>query len=1127
MYEWISDKEVSWVMEYIDGKPISSLKFTDNHSLDQILRIMIQVCNGLIALHSRNIIHRDLKPENILISSEGIVKITDFDFIKTGFSEKKLGKFIGTPEYSSPEHFISSYEMDTRSDLYSLGVILYELLTRELPFAGKNAKEIGDSHRLKPLVLPTKINPEIPKGVEKIIIGLLEKEPKDRYQHAHTVAKDILKEIEDKKGIKLKSNVSYLLKPKFVNRITPLKTLNELSEKLKNKNGKVVLILGESGIGKSKLVQQFFYHLQLQDIGFYKSICKTVEPSFNPLHKIFKNILSDKSLTEKKECFGEFGWDLVKFGILPKQDWMKKIKKPAALTGQNAEIRLFGAITDFLKKAATKPLVICIDDLHWADEQILKWLQYAERNLKGFPVLIIGLHRSEQLFEDSKLLKIENLIQIKIKNLKDIDVSEMIISMLGSKRKSKELNNFIENIVSHTNGNPLFIREMLYYLNEKEMISIVNNKWEFPEKLEPEKLPDTIQNVIQTRLHELSTSAFKTLQIASVIGKKFSFDMLLNLTQKQENELLDDLIDCREVSLLEESDNDFLFIHDKFREVLESELKGKDLSYWKELHQQAGEFLEDKYSENIDEVLDNLANHFYLAEQHEKSVKYNELAGDQAKKNFLNSKTLKYFDRLISNINNQLKNCTTKDTVYKSAMEKLFDTMLKKGKVLIHIGKWNESEKVFIEVLKIAQEIKDNKKIALTLGSIGNLFRMKGEFNKAMGYFEKQLKIGYEIEDKELISTALGSMGNSFFAKGDYAHALKHSKKSLKISQEINKRELISKAFSNLGNIYHDQGNFKKAIESGQKSLIINQEIGNKIGVSYALGNLGLSYFYTRDYEKATNHFKKNLKISQEIGDKTSISISFRNLGFIYGVKCNYKKAIEYFEKSLSISEELGVKRLISEAVGNLGIIYSDRCEFDKALEYHQRDLRISEEMDDKTGISEATGNLGRVHLRMCNFKEALKCCEKTVKIDREIGLKMHLAYFLFVEAECLYELNRIGKAIKNIEECLEMGKEMKNNVIIFNCTLLQKKIEFKANKDPELQIKKGIEPLEKILNNTSNKEKIARLNYVLAIMNNELNRENIADRHKKKALELFMELYKKTPNIEFKNRIEKLGKLT
>ncbi|MCK4694716.1 MAG: protein kinase, partial [Candidatus Cloacimonetes bacterium] len=565
-YQWLSDKDVSWVMEYIDGKPISSLKFYDEDSLDKILKTMIQVCNGLMALHSRNIIHRDLKPQNILLNSNNIAKITDFDFIKIEQTGTQISQFVGTPVYASPEHFISSYDLDIRSDLYSLGVILYELATGKLLFEGKDAKEIGDKHRLKPIILPTKINPLIPKGVERIITGLLEKNPKDRYQHAHTVAMDLFKEIRNTKGVKIKADIPYLLKPKFVNREMSFNTLSDLFNKLEKKQGKVVLILGESGIGKSKLIQHFYYFMQLSDVNYYYSICKTVEYSYEPFSSIFTDILANKTENEKLNLFGNFGWDLVKFGILEEKEWMHKITKPVEMSGKNAEIRLFSAMTNFIQKAAAKPLVICFDDLQWADDVILKWLVYAERNLKDFPVLIVGLHRTEHLVEDSTVFKIENLIRIRIKNLKDINVSEMIKSMLGHKSSNKELNSFINSIVSHSKGNPLFIREILYYLQEKGKITVENNKWSFPLNLELKNLPSDIYRIIRERLHELSNQTLMTLQTASIIGRKFSYEMLLNMTGKSEEELLNDLIDCREVSLIEESGNDYIFIHDKVRE---------------------------------------------------------------------------------------------------------------------------------------------------------------------------------------------------------------------------------------------------------------------------------------------------------------------------------------------------------------------------------------------------------------------------------------------------------------------------------------------------------------------------------------------------------------------------------
>ena len=770
---WLSDKDVSWVMEYVDGKPISSLKFTDRHSLDKILKYMIQVCNGLIALHSRNIIHRDLKPQNILLNSDNIVKITDFDFIKIEQTGTQISQFIGTPIYSSPEHFISSYELDIRSDLYSLGVILYELATGKLPFEGRDAKEIGDKHRLKPIILPTKINPEIPEGVEKIITGLLEKNPKDRYQHAHAVAMDLFKELKSKKGVKVKKDIPYLLKPRFVNRVISLKTLNELSDELESKNGKVVLILGESGIGKSKLIQQFYHYLQFQNVDFHYSVCKLIEHSFEPLSSIFEEILgAASSESAKRELFGKFGWDLIKFGILAEKEWMNKIEKPVELSGKGAEIRLFNAMTNFIQKAAVKPLVICIDDLQWVDEIILKWLIYAERNLKEFPVLIVGHHRTEQLIEDSLILKIENLIQVKIKNLKGVDVSDMIRSMLGKKSSSRELDSFIKSIISHTKGNPLFIREILYYLQEKGKITIEDNKWKFPLDPEIKDLPSDMHKIILERIHELSSETLITLQTASIIGKKFSYEMLLNMTQKNDNELLDDLIDCREVSLIEESGNDYVFIHDKVREVVENEVKKKYPSFLKELHLKAGKFLDVKYSSNPDEVLDDLANHFYFAEQHDKSIKYNELAGNKAKKNYLNNKSLNFYEHLIDNIEEQLLVLNIKDSNYTKTTEALVEVLFKKGAIFQLIGNWKEAEEIYRNALKLSEDIEDKKRIANSNGHIGFQLLSTGNHKKAMECFEKKLILDEELGDKKGIAKTFEYMGNVYYNQSNYTKVI-------------------------------------------------------------------------------------------------------------------------------------------------------------------------------------------------------------------------------------------------------------------------------------------------------------------------------------------------------------------
>jgi serine/threonine protein kinase/tetratricopeptide (TPR) repeat protein len=1125
-YQWLSDKDVSWVMEYVDGKPISALKFSDGFNLDEIMKVMIQVCNGLMALHSRNIIHRDLKPQNILLDSNNIVKITDFDFIKIEQTGKQISQFVGTPVYASPEHFISSYELDIRSDLYSLGVILYELVTGKLPIEGRDAKEIGDKHRLKPIILPTKINPLIPKGVERIITGLLEKNPKDRYQHAHTVAVDLYKELKNKKGIKIKEDIPYLLKPQFVNRVISLKTLNELSDELESKNGKVVLILGESGIGKSKLIQQFHYYLQFQNVDFYYSVCKPVEHSFEPLSSIFEAILSAKTETEKRKYFGKFGWDLVKFGILAEKEWMNKIEKPVELSGKGAEIRLFNAMTNFIQKAATKPLVICIDDLQWVDEIILKWLIYTERNLQEFPVLIVALHRTEQLIEDSLILKIENLIRIRIENLKGIDVSNMIKSMLGKKSSSQELDDFIKSIVSHTKGNPLFIREILYYLQEKGKITIINNKWNFPPKIEIENLPENIQQVIRERLAELSKETLISLQTASIIGKKISFEMLLNMTKKNDNELLDDLIDCREVSLIEESGNDYIFIHDKVREVLENEIKEKYPSFWKELHLKAGNFLEEKYSADPDEVLDDLANHFYFAEQPEKSIEYNELAGDKAKKNFLNNKALNFYEHLIIHIEEQLLVLTKKDSTYVKKMEILFDTLIKKCDILQLIGKWKEAEEIFRKTLKLAEEIEDKNRIASSLNLFGWLHRLKGNYKEAMECYEKGLKIAEELGNKREISRAVGNMGIIYFDKSDFDKAMKCYEKVLKIVEELGDKRWISSAIGNMGNIYQNKGNYDKAMKCYEKVLKIAEELGDKNGISIVIMNMGIVYYYQSKYKKAIECFKKAFKISEELGDKSGISGAVGSLGVMYHHQGNFAKAMECYEKGLKIAEELGDKKGISQAFESMGIVYCDLGSYKKAMECCEKGLKIAEELGDKKGISQAFGNLGVMYHHQGNFAKAMECCERALTIAKDIGAKYTLPDLLSNKAKCFYKMKEYGKANEINEECLKISEEMKDEKNIFGCKVREAKIKFKTVKNYTLRIKNCIESLEKILEETKDEKRIANLNYELAIMNNELNREKNADRHKMKAIDIYKKLYEKTPKIEYKNKIEDLEKL-
>ena len=237
------------VMELIQGKTLKEIINEDGVlPWKWSVNIAIQVASALEMAHKNNIVHRDIKPHNIIITEDGIAKVTDFGIAKavSNSTITAFGTTIGSVHYFSPEHARGGYT-DAKSDIYSLGVVMYEMLTGRVPFDADTPVSIALKHMQEKPIEPIKLNPSIPLAVNKIIMKAMEKEPSLRYQNATEMLKDLSMALKDPEGEFVKSNAEKL---QYTQRVPVLGEEPKVETKKEVKKGKLAKYFDENPTAK-------------------------------------------------------------------------------------------------------------------------------------------------------------------------------------------------------------------------------------------------------------------------------------------------------------------------------------------------------------------------------------------------------------------------------------------------------------------------------------------------------------------------------------------------------------------------------------------------------------------------------------------------------------------------------------------------------------------------------------------------------------------------------------------------------------------------------------------------------------------------------------------------------------
>jgi len=1097
-------------MEYVEGKTLKKLIEDGPLESSKVIEIAIAASEALREAHNASIIHRDIKSENIMLTSEGTVKVMDFGLAKVQDASILTveGSILGTLSYMSPQQAIGE-AIDNRSDIFSLGVVLYELLTGKLPFIGDYEMAVIYSILNEEPLGIREINDAVPKTLEKIILKALRKDPKQRYQDADELIDELEKAKKIIKGELLLDEETSVGEETFIKEErgfhAKLAGRNEHLDKLKAilhrtavGEGHIIFVTGEAGIGKTRLILELEKYSSILKARTLKCRCIFNQGAYpyQPFVDAIKSYFEIKGIADNTnlELFlVENAPELT--NALPVIKLFLNINQSDNIIIENKE-QIWDAIFRLLKKISEeRPLIIFIDDLHWADEDTLNLLHYIGRNSVNRRILLIGTYRPEDLSVDAdgkspRIIEIKHelsregiLSVIELNRLSEADIFSITDSLFPNAHFD-EL--FYQILFNETEGNPFFIIETLKLMKLEEIIYQADGNYFLKENYHQISIPAKVQDIIMRRIERIDKNDRDILEIGAVEGESFHSGTIKHCLEINKLELLRKLQFLeREHHIVHPADKMYRFDHAKIRDALYDSIAPELRS---EYHLLVADYFIENYKE--DEVqAPNIAQHLLKGGEGLRALPFVITAANRAKLVFANEQAIYFFNQ-AEEIISQNPSIPASEVIKQNQI--IYEN---RGDLLALIGKHDAALEDYNKVT-ILPDIPLQMQVELNLKK-GIVLLSKGENEIALEIFSSvesnieeylkkakkeesdsgKIKLDFNVED---LLNAMGKIkifkAQIFKSRGKYNIAQKEINEGLALLKEEGNYKEKGQAYNNLGNILFDLGDYEDSAEMYTKSLELREKISDKKGIAETYNNLAIVYCDQGNYQKAAEALEKSIHIMKQIGFRVGIAGTSLNLGAIYQDQGKYEEALVLYKKVLDISSDIDNILLKILSYSNIGSVNLDLKNFEEAIPYLEESLSLMEKINVKNNEPQNIAWLSTAWLGAGNVEEAMKAAlkaEKTaIDLNQKAGLgfaKRAIAAVSLKQLEIQINKNSFKTEFEKIEvllkECIKIFEELKMEHELGRTYLLSVQFYSEINNHDENQvyIKKAKELFQKL----------------------------------------------------------------